>query len=347
MKKGNLRSANDLALHNLIDSAQIEATNRVAQRYAIAITPEMVDLIERENPADPIALQFVPNILELTSRPDELVDPIGDHSHSPVIGLVHRYRDRVLLKIIHTCPVYCRFCFRREMVGPDGDGALSTAQLAAALDYIRARPEIFEVIITGGDPFMVSARRAQALTEALASIPHLKIIRWHTRVPMVDPSRVTPEFVSAISSSTKAVYVGVHANHPSEFTPSAMTALARLADAGIALVSQSVLLRGVNDDAEVLAALMRAFLINRVKPYYLHHLDLAPGTSHFRVSIAEGQALMKALRGRLSGLAQPTYVIDIPGGHGKSPIGPTYVGEDQTITDYKGSKHAYPVSEKN
>lgn len=336
-----LTTAADLVSAGLIAPASAGAVETVAARYAVAITPAMAALMPAGVPDDAIARQFLPDIRELDVRPEERADPIGDETHMPVPGIVHRYPDRVLLKIVHVCPVYCRFCFRREMVGPKGRGSLGEAELAAALAYIGANPGIFEVILTGGDPFVLSARRARQLTQALAAIPHVRVIRWHTRVPMVAPERVSAEFARALRAPGKAVYVAVHANHPREFGPAAETALARLADAGIVLVSQSVLLKGVNDDAATLADLMRAFVRNRVKPYYLHHPDLAPGTGHFRLSIAEGQALMRQLRGRLSGLAQPTYVLDIPGGEGKVPVGPGYLDED-AVTDWRGTRHPYP-----
>jgi lysine 2,3-aminomutase len=316
---GHLRHADTAALQN------------VAKRYAISVTPSVAALINADDAHDPIARQYLPSADELTTHPEELADPIGDAAHSPMPGLVHRYPDRVLFKVVHACPVYCRFCFRREMVGPGGD-AMSAAAVDAALAYVTERPAIREVIMTGGDPFMLSARRAGELTARLAAIAHVRVLRWHTRVPFA--------FARALRAQDVVTYVGVHANHPREFSADAVTALARLADQGIVLVSQSVLLRGVNDDAATLAALMRAFVENRVKPYYLHHPDLAPGTSHFRLSIKEGQALVSALRGQLSGLAQPQYVIDIPGGYGKSPIGPTYLAEDgRSIRDYAGRVH--------
>lgn len=290
------------------------ALAQVAARYAVAITPAMEALIDASDPADPIAAQFRPDARELEVLSDESGDPIGDSAHTPVKGVVHRYPDRVLLKPLHICPVYCRFCFRREMVGPDGDGTLSSAELDAALTYIEAHPAIWEVILTGGDPFMLSARRAREITQRLAAIEHIKIIRWHTRVPAVDPPRVTPEFVDAIKTHSAATYVVLHANHAREFTSEARAAIARIVDAGIPMLSQSVLLRGVNDDVDALEALMRALVEARVKPYYLHHLDKAPGTSHFRCSIAEGQALMRELHARASGLALPSYVVDGPEG---------------------------------
>ncbi|MEQ1785189.1 MAG: lysine-2,3-aminomutase-like protein, partial [Hyphomonadaceae bacterium] len=293
--------------------------------YATAITPAIAALINRSDRADPIALQFVPSPAELDIQPDELPDPIGDKTHEPVEGIVHRYPDRALLKVVSVCPVYCRFCFRREMVGPDKDGNLTPAELDAALGYIRAHPEIWEVILTGGDPFMLSARRAAALTRELEAIPHVKVIRWHTRMPIADPARVSNEFVSAISSTTKAVYVAVHCNHANELSPEAREALGRMADAGIPLLGQTVLLNRVNNDIGTLADLMRALVEARVRPYYLHHPDLAPGTSHFRLSLEEGQGLVRQLRDRISGLAQPQYVIDIPGGVSKALASPADV----------------------
>jgi lysine 2,3-aminomutase len=339
-----LRTPADLAAAGLIDPADIAGLDAVAARYAVAITPEMAGLMARGAANDPVAAQFVPDPRELVTLPQERADPIGDEAHSPVPGVVHRYPDRALLKIVHACPVYCRFCFRREMVGPGGQ-ALGGAALERALDYLAAHPAIWEVIVTGGDPFMLSARRVAALMDGLAAIPHVRVVRWHTRVPVVDPARVTPAFVRALKRGGKAVFVGVHANHPRELTPAARAALARLADAGIALVSQTVLLRGVNADAATLAALMRAFVENRVRPYYLHHPDLAPGTSHFRLDLAEGQAIMRELRGHLSGLAQPTYVLDIPGGHGKVPVGPDFAvaeADGWRVTDRAGRVHRYP-----
>jgi lysine 2,3-aminomutase len=338
-----LRSLNALAREGLVTPDPRLAA--AAQSLAIALTPEMAALIDRADPAnDPIARQFVPSAAETEIAADEIVDPIGDEARSPVKGIVHRYPDRVLLKPIHVCPVYCRFCFRREKVGPGGE-ALSAAELEAALAYIRADTGIWEVILTGGDPLMLAPRRLAELIAALDAIPHVAIIRVHSRVPIVDPTRVTQALVRAVKPARAALWLAVHCNHARELTADTKAALARLADAGIPLIGQTVLLKGVNDDADTLEALMRALVASRVKPYYLHHPDLVRGTGHFRVSIAQGQALMKALRGRLSGLAQPTYVLDVPGGHGKVPIGPGYLGDDPdalTIEDAFGGQHRYP-----
>ncbi len=317
----------------------------VAARYAVAITPAMAALITGTPADDPIARQFVPQAAELERVPDESDDPIGDHRWSPVKGIVHRYPDRVLLKPSLVCPVYCRFCFRREEIGPDG-GVLDAGELEAAFDYVRARPAIWEVIVTGGDPFLLSPRRLGAITAALDAIAHVGVIRFHTRVPIVDPERVDAALVAALAAD-KAVYVAVHANHPRELTPAARAACARLVKAGIPLLAQTVLLKGVNDDAATLEALLRGLVAMRVKPYYLHHLDLAPGTAHFRTGLAAGQALMRDLRGRVSGLCQPTYVLDIPGGYGKVPVGPCHVRPGAApgsveVEDPDGHCHPYP-----
>ncbi|MDB5495654.1 MAG: lysine-2,3-aminomutase-like protein [Phenylobacterium sp.] len=336
-----LRTPQALADAGLIDPTDLAALQRVAAQYAVAITPAMAELIDATDPADPIARQFVPTEAELHATPEESADPIGDDAHSPVEGVVHRYADRVLLKANHACAVYCRFCFRREMVGPDGLRPLTPRQLDAAFAYIAGHSEIWEVIVTGGDPFILSPRRIADLMARLSRIDHVKVVRFHTRVPAVDPARITEALVAALKTSDKAVYVALHADHPRELTPAARAACARLVDAGIPMLGQSVLLRGVNDDPTTLEALMRAFVETRIKPYYLHHADLAPGTAAFRTTIPEGQALMKAIRGRVSGLCQPTYVLDIPGGHGKVPVGPAYLDGDE-VQDPAGVRHAYP-----
>ena len=343
-----LRNPADLARAGLVRPEDLPELERVAARYAVSLTADMAELIDHSDPADPIARQFVPRAEELETHPSERADPIGDGAHEVLPGLVHRYPDRVLLKPLHVCPVYCRFCFRREAVGPGGSGALTEAELAAAYAYIAGDAAIWEVVLTGGDPFALSPRRLQAIAAVLDAIPHVRVMRVHTRVPAVDPSTVTDALVAALKRFRGAVFVALHANHPREFTEPARAAIARLVDAGVPMVSQSVLLRGVNDDAETLARLMRCFVENRVKPYYLHHGDLAPGTAHLRASLPEGQALMRSLRGRLSGLAQPTYVLDIPGGHGKVPAGPGYLRETArgvSVTDPTGVEHEYPPGE--
>jgi len=340
-----LRTPDALARAGLIPPDRLAVLERVAERYALAITPAMAELIDPADPADPIARQFIPSAAELVASPGELPDPIGDGPKSPVAGIVHRYPDRVLLKLTHSCAVYCRFCFRREVVGPSGAGNPSPAALKIALAYIAERPAIWEVILTGGDPLILSPRRLRSVMRALEAIDHVKVVRLHTRVPVVDPAAITHERIAALKCTGKAVYMALHANHPRELTPAARAACARIVDAGLPMIGQSVLLAGVNDDPEILAALMRAMVETRIKPYYLHHGDLAPGTAHFRTTIAEGQALMRSLRGTVSGLCQPTYVLDIPGGHGKAPIGPNHVTDclagGLAIEDPDGGLHTY------
>ena len=340
-----LKSPHELAAAGLLAPHDIRQLEAVAQRYAVAITPAVARLIDTTDPADPIARQFVPTTTEATTRLDELSDPIGDDAHSPRAGIVHRYPDRVLLKPTGVCPVYCRYCFRREMVGPANAQNLDNEQLSAALGYIADHSEIWEVIITGGDPLILSPRRIAHITDAIATIPHVDVIRWHSRVPVVAPETITQERVAALKTESKAVWIALHANHPREFSPEARAAIARLVDVGIPMVSQSVLLRGINDDAETLGQLMRTFVANRIKPYYLHHLDRAPGTAHFRVPIAEGQQLARDIQGNLSGLCQPTYVLDLPDGHGKVPIGPVYAQTAEAgewwLTDYTGCRRGY------
>ncbi len=342
--KMTLRSGAALADAGLIAAPGIKDADAAAALQPIAVTPEMAALIDGGDADDSIARQFVPDTRELVISADELADPIGDAAFSPLPGIVHRHPDRVLLKPVMTCPVYCRFCFRRETVGAPAS-ALAPQELDAALDYLRRDGEIWEVILTGGDALMLSPRRLGDIVAALDAVPHVAVIRIHSRVPAVDPGRITPALIAALKTAT-AVYVVLHCNHAREITPRATRAIARLVDAGIPMLSQTVLLKGVNDDADALADLMRTLVANRVKPYYLHHGDLARGTGHFRTTIARGRDLMRALRRRLSGLCQPDYVLDIPGGHGKVPVGPRYIrahgdGGGWIVSDTAGQEHTY------
>jgi lysine 2,3-aminomutase len=340
----------ELIARGLITPERAATLRRVAERFAVAVTDDMAALIDAADPADPVAAQFVPNEAELSAGPDDQADPIGDAQRSVLPGLVHRYPDRVLLKPILVCPVYCRFCFRREQVGR-GNGILPPAALERAFAYIEDHAEIWEVVVSGGDPFMLSPRRLKAIVDRLDAVPHVQVIRFHTRVPVVTPRRVTAALVAALHADT-AVYVVIHANHPRELTPALRAAVGRLGRAGIPVLSQSVLLRGVNDDPAVLEALFRSLVAMRVKPYYLHHPDLAPGTAHFRLDIAEGQRLVAALRGRVSGLCQPAYVLDIPGGFGKVPLSESAARRSDgrgcwLVTDATGRRHAYPPPDRH
>jgi lysine 2,3-aminomutase len=323
---------------------QDDALRQVSEKYAVAVTDAVYETMNADDLADPVAQQYLPNAAELITTPEELDDPIGDDAKSPIKGIVHRYPDRVLLKPVHVCAVYCRFCFRREKVGP-GSETLSSEELTAALDYIRITPAIWEVIVTGGDPFVLSPRRLKEMVQALNDIPHVQIIRFHTRVPVADPARITDDMIAALQSD-KAVYVVFHANHANELTDKVHAAARKFIAAGIPLLSQSTLLKGVNDKAETLEALFRKLTAMKIKPYYLHHPDKAPGTSHFRLTVAEGQELTAAIWGKMSGIAQPHYVLDIPGGHGKVPINSRWISEADdlgfyTVTDMYNKKHRY------
>jgi lysine 2,3-aminomutase len=344
---GTVRSGQALYSSGLVTAERATEIAKVTEQFSMAITEDMMGLIDPDDPNDPIARQFVPDGKELDIRPEELADPIGDLPHTPVTGIVHRYPDRVLLKPVHVCPVYCRFCFRREVVGDGGIG-LSPQELEAALDYIRGNKNVWEVILTGGDPMILSKAKLHHIIQALDQIDHVEVIRIHTRVPVVDPGRVDEELAQILRVS-KPVYVAIHTNHPKEFSPAACKAIATLADNGIPLVSQTVLLKGINDDPEILAKLFRTMVRNRIKPYYLHHGDMAKGTSHFRTTIQEGQAIMRELRGRLSGLCQPSYILDIPGGQGKVPIGPNYLQKQENYSYYVedpwAEVHPYPPEE--
>jgi lysine 2,3-aminomutase len=345
MTGARILGAEDFVTAGLAEAGRLREIRRVAEQFAVAVTEDVAGLIDPANDRDPIAAQFVPREAELASAPEELSDPIGDERWSPVPGIVHRYPDRVLLKATLLCPVYCRFCFRREVVGKKG-AVLDQTSLARAYDYIRQRPQIWEVIVTGGDPFLLAPRRVADIVRILDQMPHLGVIRFHTRVPVVDPRRVSGAMVEALAAE-KAIYVVIHANHPRELTAQVQAAVLKLSRAGIPLLSQTVLLRGVNDDAAVLEALFRRLVAMRVKPYYLHQADLARGTAHFRTGIASGQRLVRSLRGRVSGLCQPTYVLDIPGGYGKVPIGPCAARRMGSsgywiIEDGAGVRHSYP-----
>ncbi|MEC9376263.1 MAG: lysine-2,3-aminomutase-like protein [Pseudomonadota bacterium] len=333
MRKKNLRITNDS-----------EKIIEISRRYSVSITPTMMNLIDPKDPKDPIALQFRPDTKELVEHPEDLSDPIGDNRYSPIKGIVHRYPDRVLLTPINICPVYCRFCFRREKVGKTENAFLTEDQFSRAIDYIQKDQNIWEVILSGGDPLILSPKRLKKIIGALNSIEHVAVIRIHTRIPIVDPERISSDLVKSIKSK-KAVYIVLHSNHPRELTASARLACSKLIDSGIPMLSQTVLLKGINDKPKTLEKLFRQLVANRIKPYYLHHMDKAPGTTHFRTSIKEGQEILKSLRGNISGLCQPNYVLDIPGGAGKVPIDPTWVksndNEFYELMDYQKKKHLY------
>jgi lysine 2,3-aminomutase len=320
LPRKTLRDAASLLDAGLITAAALPALSALQSRYAIALTPEVQARIA--SPDDPVGRQYIPHTDEALSQPHELADPTADAPFTPIKGVVHRYPDRALLKPLLACPVYCRFCFRREHVGPDG-GLLNEAELEAALGWFAAHPEVGEVILTGGDPLMLSPRRLGHILGRLAGLPHIHTLRIHSRVPVAEPSRITPELLAALRLETP-LYLCVHANHAQEFGPDAGPALRALHGAGVVLLGQSVLLAGVNDSLAALEGLLRTMLAHRIKPYYLHALDPAPGTARFAVPDAQALELLRSLRGRVSGLAWPVFVRETPGGAGKRPLGPAW-----------------------
>jgi len=325
----------------LVPPDHIEAISKACKELPFSITPHLLKIIKSEESNAPISKQFIPSHVEIKKELDELKDPIGDIPHSPVNGIVHRYPDRVLLTPTLTCPVYCRFCFRREAVG---NGMLSYSDLKNALDYIQNHSEIWEVILSGGDPLSLATRRLRELIGSINEIEHVGVVRIHTRVPILDPKRITSDFIDALKCE-KPVFIVVHCNHSNELVSESEAAISRLVDNGFPMLSQSVLLKGINDDAETLSALMKKLVQCRVKPYYLHHGDKAEGTSHFRTTLAVGQKIIRKLRGQISGLCQPNYMLDIPNGHGKVPVGPSYlqVVEENNwkVSDWRGVTHQY------
>ncbi|WP_203413230.1 lysine-2,3-aminomutase-like protein [Entomobacter blattae] len=346
----NIHTPQQLLSAGLIDQADLPKIEQVYQHYAIGIPPTIQKQIT--SAGDVIAQQVVPSAQELLRTPQEATDPIGDERFSPLPGIVHRYKDRALLKPIHICPLYCRFCFRREKVGPN-HGLLTDDELDNALEWIASHSDISEIILTGGDPLMLSFRRLKMILERLEALPHITTIRIHTRVPIAMPETITPSLLEYLKNYPKALWVGIHINHAAEMGAEACQAIKKLAQCGLPLFGQTVLLNGINNSAAALETLFKTMVANRIKPYYLHQLDHAPGTQHFHVPISEGLALLKQLRGKVTGLAWPTYVLDIPGGYGKVPLGPNYITHQPChetnaspfleITDPQGKPHTIPL----
>lgn len=346
-----VKSASELLARGFITAEQVRGVQMVSKNYDIGLSADVCALISKSAAAmgvaasdTPIGRQYIPRQEELVVAPDEENDPIGDDIYSPVRGIVHRYPDRVLLKATPVCAVYCRYCFRRDMVGAAAEH-LSDEDLDRALSYIENHPEIWEVILTGGDPLVLSARRLERIFEALNRINHVDVIRLHTRIPLVQPAKIDDTILSVLKLSKTPVHLVVHVNHVSEITEEVAAAFGRLRAAGCSLYSQSVLLRGVNDSVQDLEALFRKLVTVHVTPYYLHHLDKAKGTSHFRVPIEKGRAIMRDLQGRVSGLCLPKYMLDIPGGHGKIPVHEEYFSDIGAglyrVEDYQGCTHLY------
>lgn len=352
-------------LRNRIDSlADLEARIRLSDeeragvllagtKLAMAITPHFFNLIDKDDPDCPVRRQVIPRIEEGWTAPEELSDPCGEDSHMPVPGLVHRYPDRVLFLVTDRCASYCRYCTRSRVVSGVGEQQLET-QWEPAFKYLEEHSEIRDVLLSGGDPLLFSDAKLDKILTRLRSIPHIEFIRIGSRIPIFLPQRITPE-LCAMLKKHHPLFISIHTNHPKELTTEVREGLVRLADSGIPLGNQSVLLRGVNDTPEIQKALVHKLLMCRVRPYYLYQCDLITGSSHLRTSVAEGVNIIESLRGHTTGYAVPQFVIDGPGGGGKIPVNPNYVVDsDQTrvtLRNYEGDIFDYPnpstISEKD
>jgi lysine 2,3-aminomutase len=339
-----LSSLEDLEGRLTLLPEERRALAQAPEHFRVGVTPYYFSLIDRDHPHCPVRMQVIPRMGELVVEPGELLDPLGEDAHRPVSAIFHRYPDRCLLLALDRCAIYCRHCNRRRLVGQE-ESALSKQDLRDAVDYIRCTPAIRDVLISGGDPLTLSTDKLEEIVAAVRAIPHVEIIRIGSRVPVVLPMRIDDE-LCAMLRKYHPLFVNTHFNHPKELTPLARAACERLADAGIPIGNQTVLLRGVNSSARVLRRLFTELLRCRVRPYYLFQGDVAEGTGHLRTSVETGIALMEQLRGHISGLAVPHLVIDTPGGMGKVSIGPDYVVERRpdrwVLRNYEGRTVEYP-----
>ena len=317
-------------------------------KLASAVTPHYFNLVEADNPACPIRRQIIPRLEETFEDPREMSDPCGEDEHMPVPGLVHRYPDRVLFLVTDRCASYCRYCTRSRVVSGVGEQHLET-QWEAAFAYLENTPQVRDVLLSGGDPLLLSDGRLDRILSRLRSIKHIQFVRIGSRIPIFLPQRITPELCATLRKY-HPLFISIHANHPRELTTEVRDALGRLADAGIPLGNQSVLLKGVNDSVDVQRALLHKLLLCRVKPYYLYQCDLIKGSAHLRTPIRTGLEIIEGLRGHTTGYAIPQLVIDAPGGGGKIPINPNYVvssDERQTLLrNYEGKEFLYPEAQE-
>ncbi|MBK1830678.1 KamA family radical SAM protein [Verrucomicrobiaceae bacterium R5-34] len=314
-------------------------------KLAMSITPHFFNLIDPDDPTCPVRRQVIPRIEETLTDPAEMSDPCGEDSHMPVPGLVHRYPDRVLFLVTDRCASYCRYCTRSRVVSGVSEQKLET-QWEAAFEYLEKTPEVRDVLISGGDALLFSDARLERLLKRLHAIPHIQFVRIGSRIPIFLPQRITPALCDMLKKY-HPLFISIHANHPKELTSEVRDGLGRLADAGIVMGNQSVLLNGVNDSVEVQKDLVHKLLMCRVRPYYLYQCDLIEGSAHLRTSIQKGIDIIEGLRGHTSGYAIPQYVIDGPGGGGKIPINPDYVVKHDdggiTLRNYEGKKFHYPA----
>lgn len=318
-----IMDADKLAQVIPLDDDEKRAITTSLKHLRMAITPYYASLIDVKDPKDPIRKQAVPTMSELYKAPNESRDPLFEDVDSPVYGLTHRYPDRVLALVTDQCSMYCRHCTRRRKAG-DTDMPMPLDKIDKMVEYVADHPEIRDVLLSGGDPLTLSDERLELIIKKFKAIPHVEIVRIGTRTPVVMPQRITDELVGMLRKY-HPIWINVHFNHPNEITPDSERALAKLADAGIPLGNQSVLLRGINDCPQIMKKLVHLLVKNRVRPYYIYQCDLSEGLSHFRTTVARGIEIIEYLRGHTSGFAVPTYVIDAPGGGGKIPIEPQYL----------------------
>jgi len=315
------------------------------RKLALAITPYFFNLIDRDDPDCPVRRQVIPRINEMTTAPEEMLDPVGEDGHSPVPGIVHRYPDRVLFLVTDRCAAYCRYCTRSRLVSNAQDYNFHP-EYEQGLRYIESHPEVRDVLLSGGDPLLLADRKLDHLLGRLRAIPHVEFIRIGSRIPIFLPQRITPELCDILRKHGP-IWMSIHANHPKECTGAVKDACERLSFAGVPLGNQSVLLKGVNDNLETMTALVHHLLMMRVRPYYIYQCDLITGSAHLRVDVRKGIEIIRGLRGHTTGYAVPQLVIDAPGGGGKVPINPEYVqsisDEEIVFRNYEGKTYRYPL----
>ena len=346
--KNRVKRLEDIESHLNLSADEREGILLTGTKLASAVTPHFFNLIEADNPDCPIRRQIIPQVGETLQDKTEMADPCGEDSHMPVPGLVHRYPDRVLLLVIDRCASYCRYCTRSRVVSGVGEQHLET-KLEAAFEYLENSPQVRDVLLSGGDPLLLADNRLKRILTRLRSIKHIQFVRIGSRIPIFLPQRITPALCE-ILREFHPLFISVHTNHPRELTTEVRDALGRLADAGIPLGNQSVLLKGVNDSVDIQRALVHKLLLCRVRPYYLYQCDLIKGSAHLRTPIKKGLEIIEGLRGHTTGYAIPQFVIDAPGGGGKIPLNPNYVvnsDDRQTLLrNYEGKEFLYPEAQE-
>lgn len=342
--KNRINTLSELEEHIELTDVERAGVLLAGNRLAMSITPHFFNLIDAKDPDCPIRRQIIPRLEEGWTAPEEMADPCGEDTHMPVPGLVHRYPDRVLFLVTDRCASYCRYCTRSRVVSGVGEQQLET-QWEAAFQYLESTPQVRDVLLSGGDPLLFSDSKLERILSRLRAIPHIQFVRIGSRIPIFLPQRITPALCEMLKKY-HPLFISVHTNHPKELTSEVRDALGRLADAGVPMGNQSVLLKGVNDSVEIQKELVHRLLMCRVRPYYLYQCDLIKGSSHLRTSVSKGLEIIEGLRGHTTGYAIPQFVIDGPGGGGKIPLNPDYIlnrnHEQVTLRNYEGETFTYP-----